>query len=458
MTLATSAKDVKFYRWSDLSYIGVYETPADCMSIKSISWCCQGEKILVTKSKGNPVIINVPTKLEQLIEPCDFINITDTNCGTFSHTRNHIAAFGLENGEVYVYDTNTKQRLATEYKKLPSSIQNLEFSHNDQNIAAGCVNSQIFLLNSKWRPCASFVFPNGFSLSTMSYSKSVPNLLVAGGRDGVLCLWDTETIDNIFTTKDHAGRITDLTFLGTFLASVGTDGKFISYDLRSQKINFCIELDCPLSSLAYLHGSPELALSTTTGQLRSYDLRNMSSPLKTLVANIHGGIKKIAFPCVELSKLEETDSLENSIKVCENDFSASGDFSILSDISNRYTDTETKLMNTDDFQKESLTLEILASPKSTSKPTELEDFSKVLEEKMKVVSKEFEDILLQTFYNLRINTSKQFIGLEGKICKNWNNFVDYLKLSGADSVCNINKDKKDQSEVDKSYCEEHEKK
>lgn len=449
MTLATSAKDVKFYRWTDMSYIGAYETPIDCMCIKSISWCCEGEKILVTKSKGHPVIINVPTKLEQQIDPSEFVNITDVTCGTFSHTRRHIAAFGLETGDVYVYDTNTKQRLVTEYKKLPSSIQNLEFSHNDQSVAIGCVNNQIFLLNNKWRPCASFVFPNGFSLSTMSYSKSVPNLLVAGGRDGVLCLWDTETIDNIFTTKDHSGRITDLTFLGSFLASVGTDGKFISYDLRSQKMNFCIELDCPLSSLAYLHGSPELALSTTTGQLRSYDLRNMSSPLKTLVANNHGGIKKIAFPFADFPKPDDADSLENNVKICENDFSASGDFSILSDISNRYTDTESKLSDAVELQKESFPVEVLASPKSTSKPTDLEDFSKLLEEKMKIVSKEFEDKLLQTFYSLRINTSKQFIGLEGKVCRNWNNFVEYLKLSGTDSGSHVNREKTETIEENK---------
>lgn len=424
-----------------MSFIGVYETPPDCMSVKSISWCCEGNKILVTKSRGNPAIINVPTKPEQQVEPNEFVNINDATFGTFSHTNSHLVAFGLENGDMYIYDTHSKQRLVTEYKKLPSSIQNLEFSSDDQNVAVGCVNSQIFLLNNKWKPCASFVFPNGSSLSTLSYSKTIPNLLVSGSRDGVLCLWDTETIDNTLTAKDHSGRITDLSFLGNFLASVGTDGKFVSYDLRTQKVNFCTELDCPLSSLAYLQGSPELALSTTTGQLRSYDLRNMSSPLRTLVASTQGGIKKIAFPNVDSYRSEEEDFSGNTFKMYENDFSASGDFSILLDSTIRYSDTDSKTSEAVDYQKEPLSVEVIASPKCASKPTELDEFAKLLEEKMKVVSKEFEDKLLQTFYSLRISTSRQFIGLEGKISKSWNNFVDYLRLSGTDSLSNVNKDK-----------------
>lgn len=443
MTLATSAKDVKLYRWSDMSFIGVYETPVDCMCVKSISWCCDESKILVTKSKGNPTIINVPTKPEQQVEVHDFINVSDATYGTYSHNNPHLVAFGLENGEIYVYNSDTKQRLITECKKLPSSIQNLEFSSDSENVAVGCVNSQIFLLNNKWNPCASFVFPNSCSLSTLSYCKTVPNLLVGGSRDGVLCLWDTETIDNILIAKDHSGRITDLNFMGNFLASVGTDGKFCSYDLRSQKMNFFAELDCPLSSLAYLKGSPEMALSTTTGQLRSYDLRNMSSPLRTLVVNTYGGIKKIAFPNFDSYKSEELGAHVNTEKVYENDFSASGDFSILSDSINRYSDLETKISEAVNFPKEPTSIEVLASPKPPTKSTELEEFSKALEERMKIVTKEFEEKLLQTFYSLRINTSRQFIGLEGKISKSWNNFVDYLKLSGSDSVGNNSRVKKE---------------
>lgn len=65
------------------------------------------------------------------------------------------------------------------------------------------------------------------------------------------------------------------------MVTVGTDGKFNSYDLRSEKMTFCIELDCILLIIDYLDWSPEMSLNTMTGQNRSYDLKSMYSPVKT---------------------------------------------------------------------------------------------------------------------------------------------------------------------------------
>ncbi|KAJ8943999.1 hypothetical protein NQ314_009582 [Rhamnusium bicolor] len=103
-----------------------------------------------------------------------------------------------------------------DFKKLPSGIQNLEFSSDDQCLAAGCLNGQIILCDAKFKPCVSFMIPNSLTLSTIAYSKFTPNLLAAASKEGALALWDTETTDNIFYTKNHDNRITDVTFSAVY--------------------------------------------------------------------------------------------------------------------------------------------------------------------------------------------------------------------------------------------------
>lgn len=440
MILAACAKDVKFYKWPNICYTGVYETPADCMTVKTISWSCNGKELLVVTSKGNPVIICPPSKPEQYIEPLDCIHTNNASVATFSNTNANLLALGTENGGVHLFNLKTKQKLPQEFKKLPSSIQNLEFSSDDQCIAAGCLNGQIFLYDSKFRLNSSFVVPNSPTLSTMAYSKFTPNLLAGASKEGILTLWDTETTDIIMCSKNHENRITDITFFETILSTVGVDGNFITYDLRTCDCSARYELDCPLSSLAYLPGSMEMAVSTMSGQLRSYDQRNMKSPLRTHVAYSTGGIKKIAFPNINESVISPTNvyhktAMKFSNKCYDDNFSASGDFSIFTDSTNAFDGIKIAKVpcEREEIQSADTSAMEVVLPMKKPETMEMEELTKALEERMKSTVKDFEDKLLQTFYGLRINTSKQFIGLEEKISQSWNSFVDYLKFSGATS-------------------------
>lgn len=440
MTLAACAKDVKFYKWPNICYTGVYETPVDCMTIKSISWSCNGKELLVVKSKGSPVIICPPSKPEQYIEPFDCIHTNNASVATFSNTNANLLALGTENGSIHLFSLKTKQKLPQEFRKLPSSVQNLEFSSDDQCIAAGCLNGQIFLYDSKFKLNSSFVVPNSPTLSTMACSKFTPNLLAGASKEGILCLWDTETTDIILCSKNHENRITDVTFFDIIVSTVGVDGNFITYDLRTCECSARYELDCPLSSLAYLPGSMEMAVSTMSGQLRSYDQRNMKSPLRTHVAYSSGGIKKIAFPNINETLISPTtvyqkNAMKFSGKCYEDNFSASGDFSIYTDSTNAFDNV--KMVNVSNEREEAESagtsaVEVL-SPVKKAETVEMEELAKALEERVKSTVKDFEEKLLQTFYGLRINTSKQFIGLEEKISQSWNSFVDYLRFSGATS-------------------------
>ncbi|CAG9862585.1 unnamed protein product [Phyllotreta striolata] len=407
MTLATCAKDVRFYKWPNISYFGEYETPADCMGVKSISWSSNSKELVVVKSKGCPVILNVPAKADQYVESTECNYIAYASVATFSNTNPDLVAFGTEDGCLLVYDTKRAGR-PQDCIKLPSPVQNVEFSSDDQCFVTGCSSGQIFLFDCNRKPCASFLVSKSPTLSALAYSKVTPHLLAAASKDGVLSVWNTDTTDNLLSNRKHTARITDIAFYQSSLTSIGIDGKFVNYDLRCCKPACSYDLECSLSSLAYLEGSNELAISTMSGQLRSYDIRNMETPLRTLVALSNGGFKKISFP------FNDDGYCPSSKRFGDGDCSvASGSSPGRSNLSRLASDNDT------------VPQEIEAA-----KRPDKEDVGKFVEEEMKIATRDFEEKLLQRFYALRINSSKQFIGLEEKISSSWNAFVDYLRVSG----------------------------
>nr|CAI5849792.1 unnamed protein product [Callosobruchus analis] len=120
MTLATCAKDVKFYNWPSISYIGIYETPPECISVRTISWSCAGNEILAVKSKGNAVVMNAPQQPEDFVEPFD-LDVSHVTVGAFSSTNPNIIGFGCEDGRVFTYDLNTNVKF--DRCTLPSGVR-----------------------------------------------------------------------------------------------------------------------------------------------------------------------------------------------------------------------------------------------------------------------------------------------------------------------------------------------
>ncbi|KAL1502280.1 hypothetical protein ABEB36_007446 [Hypothenemus hampei] len=412
MALAVCTRDVKFYEWPSIYFLGAYEVTAECMSAKSISWCCDGSIVLVVKNKGEPLLITAPTKSQTCISTHKCVSINNVYAGGFSKITPNLLALGMENGEVSLTNLETKEVIR--YKKLPSGIQNLDISMDDQNILAGCFDGNIFLYDSKGRPAASFIVPNCYSLSTTLFS-NYSNLLAGASKDGALAIWNSETTDLEFSCKEHTARITDIAFLENTVTSIGTDGFLCIFDLRTHDLISKNNLDGALSSLAYFPNSYDLAVGTYN-QLRSYDMRNLKTPLRTLLINNGGHIKNIATCPI---------SIQN--KLSSEKLSASGDFSINS---NEPSDSELKNFSTESETSKSPSVK----PRRMYKTSEVKDLEKFINEYMKYSSIQFAEKMAQSFYALRINTSKQFICMGEKMNESWNNFISYLRTTG-DSEC-----------------------
>lgn len=298
---------------------------------------------------------------------------------------------------------------------MPSGIQNLDISLDDQNLLAGCFDGNIFLYDNKGRPAASFMVPNCYSLSTTLFS-NYSKLLAGASKDGSFAVWNSETTDLELCCKEHTSRITDLAFQENTITSVGTDGFLCIFDLRTHQLVTRNNLDGALSSVAYFTNSYDLAVSTYN-QLRSYDSRNLKSPVRTLLINNGGHIKNIrASPSGPINLQPSTEQKKQHLEV---NLSASGDFSVNSKIPSEYLIKDFISANHVDNTKN-----------KTFKQSEVQELEKFVNDYMKYSSMQFAEKMGQSFYALRINTSKQFICMGEKMEESWNNFISYLRHAG----------------------------
>ncbi|MGE5193857.1 MAG: protein kinase domain-containing protein, partial [Deltaproteobacteria bacterium] len=113
-----------------------------------------------------------------------------------------------------------------------------------------------------------------------------------GGRDGLVCLWNSETLAPERTLAAHEGIVWDLTFSGDerYLASAGTDGLVVVWDTSSgQPVARCRGSDRPVRSVVFLPGDRRVAAAGDDGVLRIWDARS-GRPLRDLyghTARIH---------------------------------------------------------------------------------------------------------------------------------------------------------------------------
>lgn len=237
---------------------------------------------------------------------------------------------------------------------------------------------------------------------------------------------------------------TDLEFHGENITSVGLDGKCINYDLRSSEYVSCYNLNVPISTVALLRNSYEMAIGTSDGQLRSYDRRQITSPINTVVA-YNSSVRKICFqpsstspissrPTTKGSEFSEMKNQRHSPEPENKPPPASaGDFnpdfspssSTIMSIAGEMKDLENIYLHEMlppsasqiDLRKNSISCE------------EFNRFATDMDEYLKQYKRKIEDKMLTEFYQLRIEMSKQFIELQDKITKSWDGFVNYLKMS-----------------------------
>lgn len=191
-----------------------------------------------------------------------------------------------------------------------------------RTIVAAGENGKIYILND-----SSTVLEAGDNISAMRQCPQNRKLIAVGGKDrkNNLKVFDLEAQKEIFTSKNipHDNLQLEvsvwdsaLSFVNnseTCLATCSRYGYIRIYDYRQQRRpvqNYIDKRDQAFNSLAEHNGL--IFVSTTTGSLYAFDLKNMKVPLHTY-KGATGSISSIAVD--ETGKFVFTASLDRYVRV-----------------------------------------------------------------------------------------------------------------------------------------------
>lgn len=196
-----------------------------------------------------------------------------------------ILASGSNGGRIILWDTNSEQTYArmviNQHRANPgegmiSPVNSLAFSPDGTllasadgyNIVLWKANDQQYIgeLN---REEGQSNMP--YETNAMEYSPD-GRLIVSGGFDGILLIWDVVGQQILTTsTVGHSGSINSLAFSpsGDILASAGDDGRIIVWDTSNwQSIReFAHNLGYPVRSIAFDDDGSLLAAGDDTGEI-----------------------------------------------------------------------------------------------------------------------------------------------------------------------------------------------
>lgn len=242
----------------------------------------------------------------------------DTWSATFHREGHRHIAIGTKNGNVIVWDTKTKSIT----KSFPTQAQNscvnfISYNLKNTSLAAAMQNGEtvIFSLVSNI-PVLTVKLSCSRSISAMKFHPESRSLLGLATDEGHVLLRDiTTNKDKVFFENVHASPVSDFTFSQInkdVMLSSGYDKIMHVYDIRLQNVVSTIRTNYTLTSIA-TNPENQVALGTKNGLILVYDLRDMSSPFKTLKGH-NEEVRRVSFQparkksvSTELSLREENE-------------------------------------------------------------------------------------------------------------------------------------------------------
>lgn len=123
----------------------------------------------------------------------------------------------------------------------------------------------------------------GWGIGTFA---AIPGLLVSGGANGRIQLWDTQNGVVIETWRQHQGAISGLAISPNqqVLLSGSYDGTVRLWDLKTAAVNNVLQIGAPVTAIAVMAHWDILAIGDKRGELQLWDIVTMTR-LRTMTAH-----------------------------------------------------------------------------------------------------------------------------------------------------------------------------
>ncbi|KAM6293676.1 protein NEDD1 isoform 1-T2 [Porphyrio hochstetteri] len=294
---ASSGDDVKIWDSSSLTVVEQFSPHTPPHPVSSLCWSSNnrylatasgaGDKIVVSSCKGKPV---------PLFEIAEGENQT---CVSFNSSSSFIVSGGLDN-TVNIWDLKSRKGYRS-LKDHKDEVTCVTYNWNDCYIASGSLSGEI-ILHSITTNLSSNPFGHGTRqpIRHLKYSSFKKSLLGSVSDSGNVTLWDVNSQNPYHNFENtHKAPASEICFSPVnklLLVTVGLDKKIILYDTSSKKLLTTIVADFPLTTVDFMPDGTTLAIGCSRGKICQYDLRQLTSPVKTVTAH-KGCVKCIRLQC-----------------------------------------------------------------------------------------------------------------------------------------------------------------
>ncbi|XP_010294263.1 PREDICTED: protein NEDD1 [Phaethon lepturus] len=301
---ASSGDDVKIWDSSSLTVLEQFNPHTPSHPVSSLCWASNNRYLATASAAGDKIVVSsCKSKPVPLFEIAEGGKQT---CVSLNSGSSYIVSGGLDN-TVNIWDLKSR-RAYRSLKDHKDEVTCITYNWNDCYIASGSLSGEI-ILHSVTTNLSSTPFGYGSRqpVRHLKYSSFKKSLLGSVSDSGNVTLWDVNSQNPYHNFENtHKAPASEICFSPVnklLLVTVGLDKRIILYDTSSKKLLTTIVADFPLTTVDFMPDGTTLAIGCSRGKICQYDLRQLTSPVKTVTA--HKG-------CVKCIRLQFSSTFSKS--------------------------------------------------------------------------------------------------------------------------------------------------
>ncbi|XP_050179390.1 protein NEDD1 [Myiozetetes cayanensis] len=301
---ASSGDDIKIWDSTSLTVVEQFNPHTPSHPVSSLCWASNNRYLASASAAGDKIVVSsCKSKPVPLFEIAEGAKQT---CVSLNSSSSYIVSGGLDS-TVNIWDLKSR-RIYRSLKDHKDEVTCIVYNCNDGYIASGSLSGEIILHNVTTNLSSTpFGYGSRQPIRHLKYSSFKKSLLGSVSDSGNVTLWDVNSQNPYHNFENtHKAPASEICFSPVnklLLVTVGLDKRVILYDTLSKKLLTTIVADFPLTTVDFMPDGTTLAIGCSRGKICQYDLRQLTSPVKTVIA--HKG-------CVKCIRLQFSSTFSKS--------------------------------------------------------------------------------------------------------------------------------------------------
>ncbi|NWR52356.1 NEDD1 protein, partial [Regulus satrapa] len=301
---ASSGDDVKIWDSSSFTVVEQFNPHTPSHPVSSLCWASTNRFLATASASGDKIVVSsCKSKPVPLFEIAEGAKQT---CVSLNSSSSYLVSGGLDS-TVNIWDLKSR-KIYRSLKEHKDEVTCVAYNWNDGYVVSGSLSGEIILHSVTTNLSSSpFGYGSRQPIRHLKYSSFKKTLLGTVSDSGNVALWDVNNQSPYHNFENtHKAPASEICFSPVnklLLVTVGLDKRIILYDTLSKKLLTTIVADFPLTTVDFMPDGTTLAIGCSRGKICQYDLRQLTSPVKTVIA--HKG-------CVKCIRLQFSSTFSKS--------------------------------------------------------------------------------------------------------------------------------------------------